>query len=162
MSPSATLATVTKRTVVYKTSGECAVRLDVFLPATERQRSPVAVWIHGGALIFGDRTGLDYRPGLRDLLLKSGLAIVAIDYRLAPETKLPGILEDLRDAFAWIGREGRGHGLDPDRIGVIGHSAGGYLALMSAFSVVPRPRAVVSFYGYGDITGPWYSRPSPH
>ena len=33
---------------------------------------------------------------------------------------------------------------------------------MSAFSVVPRPKAVVSFYGYGDITGPWYSQPSPH
>jgi dipeptidyl aminopeptidase/acylaminoacyl peptidase len=44
---------------------------------------------------------------------------------------------------------------------VIGHSAGGYLTLMAGFCVEPRPRALVSFYGYGDIIGEWYSRPDP-
>jgi acetyl esterase/lipase len=42
---------------------------------------------------------------------------------------------------------------------VVGHSAGGYLALMAGFVLNPTPRAVVSFYGYGDIAGAWYSRP---
>jgi dipeptidyl aminopeptidase/acylaminoacyl peptidase len=45
---------------------------------------------------------------------------------------------------------------------VVGHSAGGYLTLATGFRVTPRPRALVSFYGYGDIAGSWYSRPDPH
>ena len=44
---------------------------------------------------------------------------------------------------------------------MIGHSAGGYLTLASGFLFRPRPRAPVSFYGYGDIAGAWYSRPDP-
>ena len=44
---------------------------------------------------------------------------------------------------------------------MIGHSAGGYLTLMSGFALKPTPRALVSFYGYGDIAGEWYSRPDP-
>jgi dipeptidyl aminopeptidase/acylaminoacyl peptidase len=44
---------------------------------------------------------------------------------------------------------------------VIGHSAGGYLALMTGFCVSPQPRALVSFYGYGDIAGHWYTCPDP-
>lgn len=98
---------------------------------------------------------------MRDLCLEYGLAVVAADYRLAPETRLPEILKDVRDAFAWTGTAGRDFGLDAARIGVVGHSAGGYQAQMSAFAVTPSPAAVVSFYGYGDIVGPWYSKPSP-
>ena len=41
------------------------------------------------------------------------------------------------------------------------HSAGGYLTLMAGFCLKPRPQALVAFYGYGDIAGPWYSRPDP-
>jgi dipeptidyl aminopeptidase/acylaminoacyl peptidase len=52
-------------------------------------------------------------------------------------------------------------GIDRDRIAVVGHSAGGYLALMSGFCVEPRPKAIVAFYGYGDIAGDWYARPDP-
>jgi acetyl esterase/lipase len=159
-----------KDTVVYKSVAGCEIKLDVFRAASSKassrgssgRRAPVVMWLHGGALIFGDRTALHSRPGIRDLCLENGLAVVAADYRLAPETRLPEILGDLRDAFTWIGRAGPDFDLDPARIGVVGHSAGGYLALMSAFSITPSPAAVVSFYGYGDIVGPWYSKPSPH
>ena len=44
----------------------------------------------------------------------------------------------------------------------MGGSAGGYLTLMLGFCVEPRPSALVAFYGYGDIVGPWYSRPDPY
>jgi acetyl esterase/lipase len=99
---------------------------------------------------------------LRDALSGSGFAQVSIDYRLAPETKLPGILEDVLDAFAWVRGEGAARfGFDPLRVGVVGHSAGGYLTLMSGVHVQPRPRALVSFFGYGDVAAPWYSRPDP-
>ena len=52
--------------------------------------------------------------------------------------------------------------IDPDRVALVGDSAGGYLTLMGGFCVKPRPKALVSFYGYGDITGKWTSRPDPH
>ena len=122
---------------------------------------PIAVWIHGGALIMGRRQGVP-QP-LMDRLIEAGFAVVSIDYRLAPETKLPAIIEDVEDAFDWIRRQGPGlFRADPDRIAVLGSSAGGYLTLTTGYRVDPRPQSLVSFWGYGDLIGPWYSTPSPH
>jgi acetyl esterase/lipase len=102
-------------------------------------------------------------------LLDAGYALVSIDYRLAPETKLPAILEDVEDALRWVreadGPLPEGPGLfraDTRRIGVAGGSAGGYLALACGHRVLPRPAALVAFYGYGDLVADWYSTPSPH
>jgi acetyl esterase/lipase len=138
--------------------GPLAIQADVFRPPRPGP-FPVVLWIHGGALIFGDRGMLPADE--RERYLRAGLAVVAIDYRLAPETKLDGILEDLDAAHGWLQREGPALGLDPTRLAVVGHSAGGYLALMAGVRFRPRPRAIVSFYGYGDIAGEWYSRPDP-
>jgi Tol biopolymer transport system component len=87
--------------------------------------------------------------------------VVSIDYRLAPETKLPEIVEDVQDAFRWIRAHAPELSIDPARVAACGGSAGGYLTLMSGFCVKPRPKALVSFWGYGDIVGDWYSRPDP-
>ncbi len=148
-----------KRTYIYKVVDGCEIGADVY-PAGGHEPAPTLVWIHGGALIGGHRENI--RPEQAELYHGSGFALISIDYRLAPETKLPAIVEDIMDAFCWVRKRGarlaRG---DPSRIGVIGHSAGGYLALMAGFRVVPRPKALVSFYGYGDIASPWYSRPDP-
>ena len=71
-------------------------------------------------------------------------------------------MEDVQDAWRWVREKGPDlFRIDPERIGVSGGSAGGYLTLMTGFGVKPRPRALVSLYGYGDIVGPWYSRPDP-
>ena len=111
-------------------------------------------------LIMGDRRGINRR--LVSELVDAGFVVVSIDYRLAPETKLPEILDDVRDAFTWIRTQGtRTFGARADRTIVLGGSAGGYLTLMSGFLIEPRPAALVSFWGYGDIVGPWYSQPDP-
>jgi alpha/beta hydrolase fold len=94
-------------------------------------------------------------------LLAADFSVVSIDYRLAPETKLQGILEDVRDAFHWIRANAERLGVSPDRSVVCGGSAGGYLTLMTGFVLRPRPKALVSYWGYGDIVGAWYSRPDP-
>jgi acetyl esterase/lipase len=148
-----------KTTYTYKTVGDCKIEADVYRMPGEAVR-PAILWIHGGALIMGNRRGL--RPEQRDQYLEAGFTIVSIDYRLAPETKLKAIIEDLQDAYAWVRANGPGlFRIDPDRIAVIGHSAGGYLTLMAGFCLNPRPKALVAFYGYGDIAGAWYSQPDP-
>jgi len=150
-------AEVSRETFTYKTAGDCEIKADVFNASPGRSR-PVAVWIHGGALIMGDRRGIDKK--LLDALIDTGYVVVSIDYRLAPETKLPAILDDVRAAFAWVRAEGpKSWGARTDRIAVLGGSAGGYLTLASGFLIEPRPAALVSFWGYGDIAGTWYSRP---
>jgi acetyl esterase/lipase len=96
----------------------------------------------------------------RDRFLRAGYVVVAIDYRLAPETRLPEILEDIEDAHRWVRDQGPTLlRIDPRRVVAVGQSGGGYLALMAGVRVQPRLKAVVSFYGYGDIAGEWYSRP---
>lgn len=148
-----------KRTYCYKQVGDCKIYADV-CRLDEAKGRPTIVWIHGGALISGNRANL--HSVQLERYLGAGFNVVSIDYRLAPETKLKFIIEDLRDAFKWLQRHGPElAGVDPDRIAVVGHSAGGYLALMTGFCVKPRPKAIVSFYGYGDIIGEWYSRPDP-
>jgi acetyl esterase/lipase len=147
-----------KRTYTYKTVENCAIQADVY-GASDTTR-PVVIWIHGGALIMGNRGGID--KALLGKLQSGGYVVVSIDYRLAPETKLPAILEDLQDACRWVREKGPElFHIDPKRIAVMGGSAGGYLTLAAGFRVDPRPRALVSFWGYGDVAGPWYSKPDP-
>lgn len=147
-----------KNTHTYKTAGDCAIQADVYrLPG--REIRPAIFWIHGGALIMGDRAGINHEQLKR--YLNAGFAVVSIDYRLAPETKLPEILTDVRDAWLWLRETAPKLRIDPGRIGVVGHSAGGYLTLTCGYRFSPRPRALVAFYGYGDIIGDWCSRPDP-
>ncbi len=152
--------TFSKATYTYKRVGECDIKADVYrLPGKDVR--PAIVWIHGGALIFGNRGSV--RPDQLQRYLSAGYAVVSIDYRLAPEAKLPAIVDDLRDAYRWVQVTGPElFWIDPNRIALVGNSAGGYLALMAGFAVTPRPKALVSFYGYVDITGAWTTRPDPH
>lgn len=151
--------TITRSTHVYKQVGPLEIKADVHRLPDGKVR-PVVVWIHGGALMMGGRERISRQL---QQLVQDGLVVVSIDYRLAPETKLPAIIEDVEDAFKWV--RTRGPELfqaDPRRIGVWGGSAGGYLTLTAGFRVTPRPQVLVSFYGYGDLIGDWYSKPSPH
>ena len=82
---------------------------------------------------------------------------------LAPETKLAAIIGDIEDGFRWLRQEGPGRfHLDPDRVAVTGGSAGGYLTLVAGYRIQPRPRVLLSYFGYGDLIGDWYSTPSLH
>ena len=146
------------KTFTYKRIENIDVLADVYRLNGNNLR-PVILWLHGGGLIFGSRGALPADE--REQLLRAGYIVVAIDYRLGPETKLPEIIRDVQDAYRWIREKGPTlFSADPQRVAIIGQSAGAYLALMAGVLVHPSPKAIISFYGYGDIAGEWYSRPS--
>lgn len=151
-------APIKVETFTYKKVGELEIKLDVHRP-DDKTILPLAVWIHGGALINGGRQGI----GPARQLLDHGFAVATIDYRLAPETKLPEIIADLEDAFRWMRENGRERfHADTSKIAVLGGSAGGYMALTAGFRVDPPPTLIVAYWGYGDLVTEWMTEPSPH
>ena len=148
------------QTVVYKQAGNLEIKADVYHFPDAGVR-PVVVWLHGGALIMGHRESV--LRSVREFAFTNRYGLVSFDYRLAPETKLPAILEDIEDAFRWLRRHGSTQfHFNTDRILVSGASAGGYLTLATGHRVRPRPRVLLALFGYGDLIGDWYSTPSPH
>jgi len=148
---------VNKTTIVYKKNSEFEINGDFY--ATSKDNAPVIVYIHGGGLVWGSKE--DLKEEQIHFYLEDGFNIFSIDYRLAPETKLPEIKTDIADALLWVKQEGTKHfNYDPNKIVVIGGSAGGFLSLLTGIFEV-KPNAIVSFYGYGDLTGDWAHRPSP-
>jgi acetyl esterase len=93
--------------------------------------APVILYAHGGGWVMGD---LDTHDGLcRHLVAASGWAVLAVDYRRAPEHPYPAAIEDLSRALNWLRAEATArYGLDPHRIAVGGDSAGGLLAAVLA------------------------------
>ncbi len=151
---------MTPETHVYKKAGDLQLSADVYRSDRQETNAPVIAWFHGGGLISGSRAQTIER--LLSDCLEAGYLFASFDYRLAPETKLPEIIEDVSDAVSWIRAEAHSSlSGDDARVAVAGASAGGYLALMSGLFEW-KPRAIVSFYGYGDVAGQWCSRPDPY
>lgn len=97
---------------------------------------PVVLFIHGGGFVFGD---LDTHDALcRTLALQSGMAVAAVDYRLAPEHPYPAALDDCHAALRWLAANADALGLDAARIGLGGDSAGGQLAVATALKARDR------------------------
>jgi acetyl esterase len=104
--------------------------LPMRLYAPSLEKLPVLVYFHGGGFTVGNIRTHDTL--CRVLSMKSGCAVVSVDYRLAPAHKFPTASNDAWDAFAFIANEGARLGLDPSSIAVGGDSAGGTLAAVCA------------------------------
>ena len=151
----------TRETHTYKVADGRQIEVDV-IGARPGARKACVLWIHGGGLIFGSRTASP-RASFVQALLSRDFVIVSIDHRLAPETKLPGILDDVSTAWRWLHDVGPHlFGIDTTRMAMAGASAGAYLSLLAGYLIQPCPRALASFWGYGDITAPWEAEPSAH
>ncbi len=110
---------------------------------------PVVVYVHGGGWAVG--SVVQNEPVIRTLVARSGWAVLAPTYRLAPEHPFPAGLDDVIASVRWVQEHGPAHGLDPARITLSGTSAGANLALAAAISTTLDPLAgLLLFYGvYG-------------
>ena len=135
--------TFKKHVFTYKTIHNHLIKANIFL-TDKPSKQPVVIYFHGGGFIFGNRDqGLP--DNLRDHLLKNNYAVVSADYRLAPETKLAGIVEDVRDVVIWLKTNGeKQFSIDSKRMAVMGGSAAGYLALSTGLNVESPPQAMVA------------------
>ena len=112
----------------YCTMEGSALRMDLFVPSPSVPRPlPVAVHVHGGGWVSGNRTRGVWFPEIRDALVARGYLVVSVDYRLAPEHPWPAQIHDVKCAIRHLRANASTYGLDADRIGVWGASAGGQL-----------------------------------
>jgi acetyl esterase/lipase len=115
--------------------------------------APLVVVIHGGSWQSGDNK--DFVP-MNRYLASRGFAVADIIYRLAPRWKFPAALDDVRAAIAFLRKRADSLKIDPNRIILLGRSAGGQIALSVAYSAKdPGIRGVISFYGPTDLYWSW-------
>lgn len=125
--------------------GEIPLRL--YRP-TDARSLPVLVYLHGGGYVLGSIETHD--RVMRLLALKSGAAVLGVDYRLAPERRFPAQLEETAAVLDWLAAEGAAQGLDPKRFALGGDSAGAHLALgitLMRRNSVRQPKALLLYYG---------------
>ncbi|WP_235538609.1 alpha/beta hydrolase [Sphingomonas sp. Root710] len=119
------------------------VPVHVFGPANRQGRLPAVLHIHGGGYVLGSPTMV--AAANEKLASALGCAIFSVDYRLAPETRHPGALEDCYAVLKWLHAEADSLGIDRDRIGVMGESAGAGLAAALALLARDRGEAAIAF-----------------
>jgi acetyl esterase/lipase len=139
---------------------------DLYLPEG-RSKAPVVVAFHGGAWRSGSRTFYRYWG---PFLARNGYALFAVDYRLGKPGRYPAAVEDAKAAVQFVRARAEEFHVDPQRIGLMGDSAGGHLAALLALAAdrfteargdnpdAALPigvKAVVGFYGIYDMLAQW-------
>ncbi|KAI1623596.1 lipase/esterase [Exophiala viscosa] len=112
--------------ISYVRDGHERQKLDLYLPPKGTTLSPVIVYIHGGAFMYGNKETELIPKHMRD----RGYAIASLDYRLSGDATSPAAVEDCKAAVRWLRANAERYRLDPDRVVAWGESAGGHLAAM--------------------------------
>ncbi|NOU37000.1 MAG: alpha/beta hydrolase [Kiritimatiellaceae bacterium] len=158
----AALNTEAQKNITYAETADGPQQLDLYLPANAQGTVPLIIWIHGGGWKNGSKENcLPVRLGVTE----RGYAVASINYRLTGTVPFPAQIEDCKAAVRWLRVHAGRYGLNPDRFGVWGSSAGGHLVALlgtsgdvSAFDVgknldvSSRVQAVCDFYGPSDFT----------
>ena len=105
------------------------LKMDLIYPKDAGKKYPCVVWICGGAWIQMDRSAhLAYLSNLA----QQGFVVASVEYRTSNEAKYPAPLQDVKAGIRYLRAHAERFCIDPDRIGVMGESAGGYLTCMAA------------------------------
>jgi acetyl esterase/lipase len=132
--------------------------LNLYQPLTSG-KYPGVIQVYGGAW----RTGSpDHDEKFSRYLASRGYVVVSIDYRHAPQHHFPAQLEDVKMAIEYVRSHASQWEIDPDRLGIIGRSAGGHLATLAAYQPDAQPlQVVVSYYAPVDLTVGYADPPVP-
>ena len=148
--------------IVYTKAGTVELKLDLARPAGKEGLVPAVVLIHGGAWRAGNKSDM---RSIANEFAKRGYVAVAPQYRFCPTETFPAQVHDVKAAVRWIKANAKTYQVDPERIGAMGFSAGGHLALMlgltspkdglegavAADSPDSRVKAVVNYFGPSDL-----------
>jgi acetyl esterase/lipase len=115
-----------KRDIPYADPADALQVLDVYSPP-EAKNLPVVFWIHGGGWQTGDKSSVQIKP---QIFMDKGLVFVSTNYRLLPTVDMATIVRDVAKAIRWVHDHIAGFGGDPQRLFVMGHSAGAQLAAL--------------------------------
>ncbi|MCR9291713.1 MAG: alpha/beta fold hydrolase [bacterium] len=120
-----------KLDVTFAVYGDRTLEMDIYRPKDNWRTLPAIVCIHGGGWRKGQK--INFRHVAQDLAAR-GFVTASIDYRLSGEAPFPAHIHDCKAAVRFLRANAGEYGIDPDRIGAIGHSAGGHLAALLATS----------------------------
>lgn len=142
--------------LVFSETDGIHLMADLYIPVAD-EPVPVALYVHGGGFQFGSRG--DDGPNRIRVLAAHGVAVLSVDYRLAPDGRHPDQLNDLRAAVRWLRGASAASGIDSRRIdtrrvGVVGASAGGLLAALLGLAPGEKAdtvQAVVALFPMTDL-----------
>jgi acetyl esterase/lipase len=152
------------KNIEYKSINGRSLQLDIYKPKGLTKPAPLLVFIHGGGWRGGDRA--DYLVYLTHFA-KLGYITATVSYRFLKEAPYPACVDDILDARDFLYQNGEKYNYDPDRICLIGGSAGSHLAMLAAYGwkkqgavadTLPasvskhKIKAVVEIYGPTDFT----------
>ena len=154
---------VIERDLVYGKGADLELKLDLATPVKGDGPFPAVVFLHGEGWRAGNRQQMGH---FIEGMARLGYVGVTVDYRLVPTARFPAQLEDCKAAVRWLRANAQRYRLRSDRIGVVGFSAGGYLASMLGVTgneaefeggggnprQSSRVQAVVSFFGPTDFS----------
>lgn len=145
--------------IVFREVQGRPIALDICTGATPADTAtrPAVLLIHGGGFVSGDKAGEQWRT-ICAWIADAGYVALSINYRLAPENPFPAAIEDVQAAVEWTRDNAATYGIDPERIGLLGGSAGASLAQLAgsrgegSTTTGARVAAVVSLSGASDLT----------
>jgi len=115
------------RDLVYGRGGERELKLDLAMPKEGDGSFPAIVFLHGKGWREGSRIDMNH---FIEGVAHMGYVGVTVEYRLAPNARFPAQVEDCKAAVRWLRANAKTYRVRPERIGVVGFSAGGHLAYM--------------------------------
>lgn len=138
--------------------------MDIWQPKQSNSKKPVIIYVHGGGFSYGDKSEIANNP-MAAHWLGRGYLVASINYRLSPESIFPSQVEDVKCAVRYLRENAVKYGINPDKIGACGGSAGGYLVNMMGLcdasagfdssggylNQSSKVQAVVNLYGISDI-----------